>query len=158
MVWSRALMKKGQLVPGPPPLDIAQRRRRNAPLANTRKLPAEGRAGPPPCWPLETLSEAESAVWAEIWSTPQATEWERLAWPHPVARYVRCLVASEQYGAKAALLAEVRLLEQQLGLTPMAMLRLRWEVVDDLPAGPLAGVAAKPRRRLLIVDDPDGDG
>jgi hypothetical protein len=149
-------MEKGPPVPGPPPKDIAQRRRRNAPLANTRKLPAEGREGTPPEWPLKDPSADELAVWADLWKTPHSVEWEKLSWTHPTARYVRCLVASEEPGAKAALLAEVRLLEQTLGLTPMTLLRLRWEIEPTEPAA-VAPISERPRRRLNVAEDGDED-
>jgi hypothetical protein len=106
---------------------------------------------------VERQTEAEAAVWAEVWRIPVAVEWEKLAWLHPVARYVRILVASEEPGAKAALLAEVRQAEQQLGLTPMAMLRLRFEIELIEPATVTAIAEARPKRRL-IVEDGDGDG
>jgi hypothetical protein len=143
-------------MPGPIPKDPWQRRRRNAPIANTKRLPAEGRTGPIPDWPLGSQSEAERAAWAEVWSTPQAIEWERMTWLHPIARYLRILIASEERGAKAALLAEVRNLEQQLGLTPMALLRLRWEIEPGEPAT-VTPIAEAPKRRL-IVDGDNGDG
>src|SRR5882757_3798738 len=37
---------------GPPPKHPSTRRRRNVPMANTVQLPAEGRPGPTPAWPL----------------------------------------------------------------------------------------------------------
>jgi hypothetical protein len=48
-----------------------------------------------------------------------------------VARYVRALIVAESRDTTAFQLSEVRQLEDRLGLTPMAMLRLRWEVVSD---------------------------
>ena len=65
------------------------------------------------------------------------------------------MVASEELGAKAALLAEVRNLEQQLGLTPMALLRLRWEIEPSEPAT-VTPIAEAPKRRL-IMNDADSD-
>lgn len=62
-----------------------------------------------------------------------------------VARYVRAMVRSEAADAPASLMAEARQLEDRLGLTPMAMLRLRWEISDD-------GAVAEPS---LVVVKPD---
>ena len=115
---------------GPPPKHPSQRRRTNATIALT-PLPAEGRKGDTPEWPLPRPSAAERAVWEQLWTTPQSVAWERLGWTRAVARYCRGLVEAEKRDAPAALLSEVRQMEDRLGLTPMAMLRLRWEVVAD---------------------------
>jgi len=117
---------------GPAPKPGGQRRRRNAPLANTVKLPAEGRAGPPPAWPLGgRQSAALTVLWAQLWATPQAVAWEQLGWTRVVGRYARFLLKAEQPLASAALQAEVRQLEDRLGLTPLSLLRLRWEIMTD---------------------------
>jgi hypothetical protein len=85
---------------------------------------------------------------------PKATEWDHLGWTHPIARYVRCLVVAEEPGARAALLAEVRLLEHTVGLTPIAMLRLRWEIEPSEPAT-VTQIAEAPRRRLILPEEPE---
>ena len=126
-------------MPGPAPKPADQRRRRNAPLANTVQLPAAGRPGPPPPWPLTRQVDLEATIWAELWSTPQAAAWERLgvSAARVVARYTHLLAqledgaAGSKPTAAAMFLGEVRQLEDRLGLTPMAMLRLRWEIVAD---------------------------
>ncbi len=116
-------------MPGPPPKDPATRRRRNAPLANTLQLPASGRQGDEPAWPL---SGETPQTWVDLWHTPQAAAWERLGWTRVVARYVHILTLCESpESMTAALLAEARQMEDRLGLTPMSMLRLRWEVAAD---------------------------
>jgi hypothetical protein len=48
-----------------------------------------------------------------------------------VARYAMLLDTAEQPECTAAMLNEVRQMEDRLGLTPMAMLRLRWEIEDE---------------------------
>lgn len=137
-------------MPGPPP--NPQRRRRNLPTAVTRWLPAAGRQGPPPPWPLSGPTEAEEAAWAEVWALPVAVAWETL-WTRTIARYVRCEVASEELRS-AALLAEVRLLEHALGLSPMSQLRLRWEI-EPGEAATVSPIAKAPRRRLNLAEDKD---
>jgi hypothetical protein len=117
-------------MPGPPPKPDDQRRRRNATVAMT-KLPAEGRPGRPPTWPLGTApSPEERDLWRQLWRTPQAVAWERLGWTRTVARYVAVCLDAER-DMHPQLLAETRQLEDRLGLTPMSMLRLRWEIVAD---------------------------
>lgn len=137
-------------MPGPAPKHPSERRRRNAPPVELLQIPAGGRKGPTPVWPLETQTPAEAAIWDEIWQTPHAAAWERLEWYRTVARYVRVLVRAEEHNAKTMALAEARQMEDKLGLTPMSMLRLRWEVVPDEVAQKRA--VSKPRSRLKAVD------
>lgn len=166
---------------GPPPSGNA--RRRNATVAMTR-LPAGGRKGETPRWPLlddivtvakrdmaqrqadelelallepdlagrakaaaqrkldaarstatildkqiEAQAAIESELWAELWSTPQAVAWERLGWTREVAQYVRWKVRAELGDLDAS--KEARQLADRLGLSPLAMLRLRWEIAAD---------------------------
>ncbi len=144
--------------PLPKPAD--QRRRRNAPLANTLKLPKAGRQGPPPPFPEGKLSAADARVWAELWSTPAAAAWELNSWHRVVARYLRMLRASDKALSagepSATLLAEVRQLEDRLGLTPVAMLRLRWEIddSDEVAQARSARPATRSTRQRLKAVDP----
>ncbi|MDP9459514.1 MAG: hypothetical protein M3Q22_04405 [Actinomycetota bacterium] len=117
------------------------------------RLPAEGRAGRAPAWPLAGAQEPqEAAAWAELWRTPQAVAWERLGWSRTVARYCRVMVASEQPGASPALLAQATALEDRLGLTPKAMRLLLWEVVEDEVAEQRTEQTGGARTRLKAVD------
>jgi hypothetical protein len=70
------------------------------------------------------------ALWASLWATPQAVAWEELGWIRTVARYATLLIAAERKNAPVKLLAEVRQLEDRLGLSPWAMKRLQWEITD----------------------------
>lgn len=116
-------------MPGPAPKPADERRRRNKPQVVS--LPAEGRVGDLPRFPFGDADDAERAVWAELWATPQAVMWERLGWIRVVARYVRLVVEAEKRKAQVTLAGEVRQLEDRLGLTPMSMKRLEWEIVTD---------------------------
>jgi hypothetical protein len=138
-------------MPGPAPKPVDTRRRRNAPLANTLRLPAEGRTGDAPDWPLR--GDAPD-IWSELWATPQAVAWERLGWTRVVARYVNVLsLCEDPESMNAALLGEARQLEDRLGLSPMAMLRLRWEVAaDEVAEQREAKPAQDPRKRLKVAD------
>lgn len=168
---------------GPPPKPAGERRRRNATVAMTR-LPAGGREGDAPRWPLiddvvattqrdmarrqadeyelqllepdlqgrqraavqrkldgaqsaaivldkqiEATAALEAELWRDLWATPQAVAWERLGWTREVAQYVRWKVKAELGDLDAS--KEARQLGDRLGLTPLAMLRLRWEVAAD---------------------------
>lgn len=137
-------------MPGPPPKPADQRRRRNA-APTTTQLPAAGRKGDPPKWPLSKPNAAEVGFWAEVWSTPQAAAWERLGWVRTVARYVRVAVQAEKPKAPAMVCSEARQMEDRLGLTPMSLLRLRWEISADEVA---EARAARPEARRLRAVDP----
>lgn len=140
-------------MPGPAPKHPSERVRRHATVAMTQ-LPAEGREGEPPAWPLSSKPSAAAAkIWARVWGTPQAVAWERLGWTDVVARYCRVLVEAEKPKAAVGVMAEARQLEDRLGLSPMSMLRLRWEVVVDEVAEQRT---ATPARRLKAVDPTGG--
>lgn len=163
---------------GPAPKPADRRARRNATYATTA-LPAEGRQGPPPAWPLPTnarlaaslesaeamrvMAEQELAqeeprvrlrelgriderirllrrqlrdsarlelvMWFELWRTPQAAIWERQRWTREVAQFCRLKVLAELGDLDAQ--KEARQVGDRIGITPLALLRLRWEVVDD---------------------------
>lgn len=194
--------------PKPAGVDGKGARRRNATVAMTR-LPAAGREGKMPTWPLlddvaltarrdvlarkaeamrfemdgtppgpartrldrqidaldievETLTQQlavqrrlERALWRDLWKTPQAVAWERLGWTRDVAQYVRWKVLGELGQLDAA--KEARQLSDRIGLTPLAMLRLRWEIaVDEVgeQRQEHAAAAARPsaRQRMRVVD------
>ena len=142
-------------MPGPAPKADDSRRRRNAPMANTVKLPAEGRDGDAPAWPF---GDDAPETWFELWATPQAVAWERLGWFRVVARYVHILSLCESPDTMtAALLGEARQMEDRLGLTPMSMLRLRWEIASDEVAEKRterkSSTAKTTRQRLKVADN-----
>lgn len=78
----------------------------------------------------ERLSEAaaadEAEMWEQLWQTPQAVMWEQNGWSREVALYVRFTLAAEAGDLKAA--GEARQRSDRLGLNPLALLRLRWEI------------------------------
>ena len=113
----------GQSVPPKP--DAVRRNARSGPTV----LPAEGRSGDTPEWPLDMLSSAEGHLWKELWATPQAVAWERYGWTRVVARYCRIAIVAETLDKDA--LSEARQLEDRLGLTPKAMRMLMWTVSAD---------------------------
>lgn len=118
-------------MPGPAPkFDPARRNARVGPVL----LPAEGRKGDPPEWPLPyEPSLAELAVWNDLWRTPQAAAWERMGVGVrlEVARYAGLLVRAGLPDSFAALHGQASMLADKLGLTPKAMRTLLWQVVDN---------------------------
>ncbi|MFC6017788.1 hypothetical protein ACFP2T_16425 [Plantactinospora solaniradicis] len=115
-------------MPATPKHDPVRRNARVGPVM----LPAEGRKGDPPKWPLPgRMDAAEREAWAQLWATPQAVAWERLGWTRTVARYCRMMVQAEKRDASAALLGQVTILEDRLGLTPKSMRILLWQIATD---------------------------
>lgn len=114
-----------------PPAPKFQPRRRNA-TVGPMVLPATGRKGRTPAWPIGKATPAERALWGDLWHTPQAVAWEGLGWTRVVARYVRVVLAAEVELAQA-LMAEARQLEDRLGLSPKAMRVMLWTIgpVDE---------------------------
>ncbi len=117
-------------MPGPAPKRNVLRR--NAGRSDWRKLPRAGRTGPPPAWPMPTrITKAQEHLWNQLWHTPQAVAWEEMGWTRQIARYVVSCVKAEAPGGTAAMLSETRQMEDRLGLTPMAMRKLFWEMEPE---------------------------
>lgn len=114
-------------------------------------LPAVGRSGPAPVWPMPSVTDRESEVWSALWSKPQALEWERLGQEHYVALYVRRLVEAEVAGSAVNLSTLVRQMSDELGLTAAGMARNRWKVerVDDKSSDRSARQSTKDRFRVV---------
>lgn len=94
-------------------------------------LPVEGRTGHTPAWPLSGRSPAG---WADLWRKPQAVMWEKNGDEFLVARYLKLRNMIQDPDTmddvNAAALSELRQMEDRLGLSPMAMKRLQWEMAD----------------------------
>lgn len=94
-------------------------------------LPASGCDLPVPDIPGgRDWSEAELARWAELWESPQATQWDDSA-----RGTVAILVAYESQVFSATASAwhaqEARHAAEALGLTPRALAHLGWRIVED---------------------------
>lgn len=129
-------------------------------------LPASGRQGPPPAWPLEGQFMSEPELWAELWKLPHAVVWEKLHLTRLVARYCRILVEAECGGTKRSVEGDeetfvesraitaarqaAQNLEDRLGLNPLSMRRLQWEVEAPAAAEEKKG-ADDVRTRLQLM-------
>jgi hypothetical protein len=136
-------------MPNPPKLQ-PQRGPRGRGIVN---LPAEGRKGEPPEWPLDAQTPAEARLWRELWTTPQSAEWARMGsgTRREVARYARLAIAAEDFEAKAATHAQATALADRLGLTPKSMRLLLWQVVADEVAEKRQETSAGARGRIKAV-------
>lgn len=137
-------------MPGPLPKDPSSRRRRNVSVGKV-VLPAEGRSGDAPVWPFRNA--VEPYTWAGLWGLPQAVEWERLHLVRVVARYAVLSESVESaVDVRGPVLAEVRQLEDRLGLSAKSMRAMLWVIGDaeDSQGAPVSSLVEK-RRRLKVV-------
>lgn len=101
-------------------------------------LPADGRDGPEPAFPLDMATPRELTLWAQLWETPQAVMWEQLRQEFEVASYVRLLVRAESPRSSAIVWGQVKQFAESLGLSVSGMQRNRWTIAaidaeDDAP-------------------------
>lgn len=116
---------------GPPPDPNALRRERDK--GEWRTLPAAGRTGDPPVWPLTRQTARERDLWAAEWQRPQAVAWEDLGMAQQVALYVRTLVDAERPKATVASRTLVRQFWDALGLSVAGLRSNRWRIEDAPP-------------------------
>lgn len=149
---------------GPPPDPTALRRNRKSDAAGWQTLPAEGRLGPPPDWPLIDVQPREWDLWRNLWTRPQAVMWEHLGLHLEVALLVRTLAEAERPEPRSDPAKLVRQYMDSLGLTTPGLLRNRWRIgpvpVEQAPADeeqPKKTVRRKSARdRLKVVVDGTG--
>lgn len=118
-----------------------------------RTLPAEGRAGEPPEWPLTEADDRELELWRGLWAKPQATVWEAMDQGLEVALFVRTLAEAERPDARVDVKKMVRSYLDSLGLSVAGMNRNRWKIApaDGEPAV-VSLVASAPARRPSARD------
>jgi hypothetical protein len=108
-------MRGGHSRSGPPSDPRALRRERDG--LEWVTLPAAGRAGPAPTWPLADQTDRERTLWAREWRRPQAVVWERNGQELELALYVRSVGAAERVDATAAMRTLVRQQQEALGIS-----------------------------------------
>lgn len=91
-------------------------------------LPAEGRKGPVPEWPLSSPTGRELELWAGEWCRPQAVMWEQAGQELEVALFVRSLVKAEAHEASTNARTLVRQQMEALGISVPGMQRNRWKI------------------------------
>ncbi|GFH38902.1 hypothetical protein [Streptomyces pacificus] len=156
----------GHAASGPAPDPNALRRNRPSDAAGWKTLPAEGRQGPLPEWPLTEPADREWDVWSDLWAKPQAVMWEDLGQVLEVALFVRTLAEAERPDARVDVKKMVRGYLDSLGLSVAGMLRNRWRIApateqpaeEAAPAAPRAPVRRPSARdRLKVVPSGEGD-
>lgn len=131
-------MKGGHGLSGPPRDPQALRRDRTPDGSTWTHLPAIGRQGEPPEWPLSRPTRRELQLWQAEWRRPQAVMWEANGQQVEVALYVRCLAEAEHLRARVTLRVLVRQQMEALGISAIGLARLRWVIAT-------AGNAERPR-------------
>ena len=104
------------------------------------RRPSAARKAPP--WPFGEPSEAEQALWADLWRRPVAHLWRaQYIAPIVVGRYVRVVVSNPASGSLAQM-------ESALGLTPASLARMHVTFEEPRPAlSDAAAVALADARR-----------
>jgi hypothetical protein len=140
---------------GPPPDPTALRRERDS--NDWVKLPAAGRTGRTPTWPLTDPHPRELHLWRGLWHTPQSLMWEALGQEIEVALYVRRLCEAEVHESATNLSTLVRQLADSLGLTTPGLRASRWTIVDEEPVEQhVTAPTSSIRSRLQVVADGTG--
>lgn len=151
-------------VSGPPPDPNSLRSAKAAERGGWKTLPAEGRTGEPPEWPLTEATPRERDLWDDLWSKPQAVAWEEMGQVLEVALFARTLAEAERPETRVDVKKMVRGYLDSLGLSVSGMLRNRWRIAPAVE-GPdeSVPVEARPmvrrasaRDRLKVVPRDEG--
>lgn len=150
-------------VSGPPPDPRSLKSAASMDKGGWRTLPAEGRTGEPPEWPLTEAADRELELWDDQWAKPQAVAWEAMGQELEVALFVRTLAEAERADGRVDVKKMVRSYLDSLGLSVAGMNRNRWKVAPAVEEPAAAVLAASPptrrpsaRDRLKVV--PSGEG
>lgn len=142
-------------MPGPAPKDPALRQRRNK-RAGGGLLPAESspiEATPRlPKNPLGKWSKLTQDWWKDVWSSPQSSEFLRA----DLGSLFRLAILVDMFWktGKLAVAKEIRVLEREFGLTPLARRRLEWQVAASEEAKDRHEM--KRSRRATVLEDARG--
>lgn len=97
-------------------------------------LPAEGFDGEAPALDsfLLVTTDRHSAIWAQLWTTPQACAWSLEAWRWPiVADLVKWSVRSDDDEAAASIATTIRQLRDDLGLSAAGLKANGWKIATE---------------------------
>lgn len=119
------------------------------------RLPASGRKGDPPPFPLPHVTLREKAIWNDEWKRPQAIMWEANGQELEVALYVRTVREAERPKTATALRTLLVRMQEHLGLSQPGLARNRWLIVDDLALTASAETPAAAGQPVLISDARD---
>ena len=116
------------------------------------RLPAEGREGDPPEWPLSRPTARELELWVAEWRRPQAVMWAANGQAVEVALYVRSLKDAEKSAASVAARTLVKQQQEALGVSLPGLARNHWIIVTAEPVTQRqTAPTASARDRLRLV-------
>lgn len=141
-------------MPGPPPKNPAIRQRRNK-SATKALLPAEKTPilNPPnlPEFNPDFLwHELTRSWWVDVWNSPQRSEFLRA----DLGSLFRLAVLVNQFwfSFDLQIAKEIRLLEREFGLTPLARRRLEWTVAQTEDAKDRREISRAKRSKIIDMD------
>lgn len=141
-------------MPGPVPKDPKIRQRRNK-SPSMAVLPAESKPilRRPQLPKLEDVNwlDITQAWWVDVWESPIRSQLIR----SDLGSLFRLAVLVNRFFESGSLkiAGEIRLLEREFGLTPMARRRLEWQVAQTEDAQDKREM--KRARRAIVIDDSD---
>lgn len=144
---------------GPAPTSTERSHKAQADSQGWLTLPADGRDGPLPPFPLTSPTDREMDLWERLWETPQAVMWERLSQDFEVASYVRLMTRAEKPNSSAIIWGQVKQFAESLGLSVSGMARNRWTVAagqdtdSDAPLPAVSSVSSLSDRLRAVADD-----
>lgn len=141
---------RGRSGPAPDPNALRRDRKDDGPWT---VLPAEGRTGDAPEWPLSDETKREIALWEREWRRPQAVEWERNGQELEVAIYVRTIIAAEKHDAAQNMRNLLRQQQEALGISLPGLLRNRWKIAGGDVEVEGRRQAPSARGRLRVVGE-----
>jgi hypothetical protein len=117
------------------------------------ELPAAGRRGDPPPWPLPgRVTKAAEFYWGRLWGRPQAVQWERNSQEMEVALLVRSILVAEGPKGTASDRTLVQRKMNDLGLTVPGLRANRWRIVDEVAAtGPVERPSGRPSAQARLA-------
>lgn len=125
------------MVAGRYPKDESSRRNRNEPTFDWVVLPFDGREGDAPELPGDReFTKWTEKAWQSLWSRPQAVMWDQSGFTlHRWAVLHHQLLLDDEKvetakSKAASISAEMRQIEDRHGLSPKAMLQLRWKIAS----------------------------
>jgi hypothetical protein len=143
---------------GPAPDPSALRRDRDG--GEWVSLPASGREGPTPAWPLQPkATKRQAELWETLWAKPQAIMWELRGQQMEVALYVRRFSEAEKPGSPVTLSTWVVRQMEVLGLSSMGLRANKWRIGDEKDAVKRQQVRSSgpsARERFQVVDGAAG--
>lgn len=143
-------------MPGPAPKPEHLRQRRNK-SASKALLPAEAepivdKPRLPTCPNGDGWHNMAKRWWADVWSSPM--RYEFLGGDLPALFRLVALVDKFWRSGSLNYAKEIRLLEREFGLTPLARRRLEWQVAQTEEAKDKHNMRRARRAQVISGDDP----